>query len=187
MVVLFSNSSPRQESGSFARSFLPKADVPAAGWNGKTVALSCVSFNLELRLTHIERCAPQENLSRGSAKRHQQPLCPRGRNLVLDVAGYHCNITRDHRPPIAPDTEIHLALDHPNNLLMRMPMCGGMRTRLHFPPHDHSLIPRGRGAQSYRRYAPHGSSYKCAEARHHRHNVSLRLQGLSGSGQSKWR
>jgi hypothetical protein len=36
--------------------------------------------------------------------------------FVLDVAGDHCNITRDHRPPIVFDAKIHPTLEHPNNL-----------------------------------------------------------------------
>ena len=60
---------------------------------------------------HIRRRTPQRENLHAAARRRQRPPCPQG---VLDVAGNHCNIARDHRPLIAPDAKIHPASKHPN-------------------------------------------------------------------------
>src|SRR5262249_24425848 len=63
-------------------------------------------------------------------------------SLVLDIAGYHRDVTGNHRPALSPDTKIHLAFEHPDNLLVRMLMCRRMCARLHFPPDDHFMASR---------------------------------------------
>ena len=61
---------------------------------------------------------------------------------MLDIARYHRDIAGDHRPTLSPYTEIQLASEHPNNLLVRMLMSRGMCARFHFPPHDHFMASR---------------------------------------------
>src|SRR5262249_48096274 len=66
--------------------------------------------------------------------------------FVPGPAGNDCDIARDHRTPLVAHAEIHLALEHPNDLLVRVLMRAGMRARLDFPPHDHSMLARKNAA-----------------------------------------
>ena len=84
---------------------------------------------------HIRRRTPSEKIYTRRREDVNDLRVLREESFVLDVAGNHCNIARDHRPPIAPDAKIHPASKHPNNLLVRM------LTRS-FPG-----SPQGRGAQ----------------------------------------
>jgi hypothetical protein len=61
-------------------------------------------------------------------------------SFVLDVTGYHRNVARDHGSPIVPDAEVHFALEHPNDLLVRMLMSSRMGAGFRFPPRDHPLL-----------------------------------------------
>jgi hypothetical protein len=72
--------------------------------------------------------------------------------------------TIDHRPPIAPYAKIHPALEHPNDLLVRMLMRSGMCACVHFPPHDHSLFPGKDTPFNFIDDALPRQSRKCAEA-----------------------
>src|SRR5262245_37124072 len=95
--------------------------------------------------------------------------------FVLGVAGNNCNIARDHRTPRVADAEIHLALEHPNDLLVRMLMRAGMRARLDFPPHDHSMLSRKNAALNSVSDTLPRQFLKRAEPRHHGHDGFLPL------------
>src|SRR5262249_15881161 len=74
--------------------------------------------------------------------------------------------------PLAADAEIHLALEHPDDLLVRMPVRTGVRARLDFPPHDHSMLSRNDAALDFIGDALPRQFRKRAEPGHHRHHVS---------------
>jgi hypothetical protein len=95
--------------------------------------------------------------------------------FVLDVAGYHGNVTGDHRPLFVPDAEIHLALEHPNNLLVRMLMSSRMGACFHFPPDDHSLLASENTAFDFIGDTLPRQFRKCAEARYNRHPASAHM------------
>jgi hypothetical protein len=61
---------------------------------------------------------------------------------VLDPAGDYRHIARFHCLLLVADTKVHRAFDHPNDLLMRMLVSGGMRARLHAPI-NHCSLPAG--------------------------------------------
>jgi hypothetical protein len=73
---------------------------------------------------------------------------------------------------IVADAEIHLALKHPNNLLMWMVMGRGVRARFHFPPHNHSLPSREDTALDFVSDALPRQLFK-SKARYNRHRLSL--------------
>src|SRR5467141_2829608 len=60
--------------------------------------------------------------------------------LVLDAARDHAEVTRPARALLVAETELHLPLGHPEELLVRVLMGGGMDARLHRPPHDHLFV-----------------------------------------------
>lgn len=93
-------------------------------------------------------------------------------SFVFDITGDHGNIPRDHRPPIVSDAKIHSALQHPNNLFVRMHMRGSMCACLHFPPHDHFLFTRNDTPLNCIVDALPWESHKLAEAGHYRHDIS---------------
>src|SRR5262245_34078681 len=98
------------------------------------------------------------------------------KTFVLCVAGNNCNVAPDHRTPLVADAEVHLALEHPNDLLMRMLMRRGMRARLDFPPHDHSMLPRKNAALDLVIDTLPRQCLERAKPRHQRHDVfSIRL------------
>src|SRR5262249_18416407 len=89
-----------------------------------------------LRRTHIRRRTPSEKIfTRGGEDAHDLGVLGK-KPFVLDVAGNNGNIAPDHRTPLVAEAKIHLALEHPNDLLVRMLMRTSMRPRLDFPPHD---------------------------------------------------
>src|SRR5262245_23350849 len=93
-----------------------------------------------LRRTHIRRRTPSEKIfTRWREDVHDLGVFGE-KTFVLDVAGNNGNIAPDHRTPLVAEAEIHLALEHPNDLLVRMMMRTSMRPRLYFPSHDHSLL-----------------------------------------------
>jgi len=74
--------------------------------------------------------------------------------------------------------KIHLALEHPDDLLVRMPMRTGMRPRLDFPPHDHSMLARKNAALDFVSDTLPRQLLERAEPRHQRHDVpSVALPG----------
>jgi hypothetical protein len=111
--------------------------------NAKRVIVSRVSFvqyDTQLRRLHIRRRAPSEEIFTRRREDVNDLRILGEETFVLDVAGNHCNIARNHRSPITPNAKIHPTLEHPNNLLVRVPVRSGMCARLHFPPDDHSLL-----------------------------------------------
>src|SRR5947209_4785567 len=123
------------------------------------------------RRTHIRRRTPGEKIfTRWREDVHDLGVFGE-KTFVLDVAGNNCNIAPDHRTPLAADAEIHLALEHPNDLLVRMLMRTGMRARLDFPPHDHSMLPRKDATLNFISDTLPRQFRKRAEPGHHRHDV----------------
>src|SRR5262249_14374725 len=92
--------------------------------------------------------------------------------LVLGVAGYYSNITRDHGPSLVADAEVHFALQYPSNLLVRMLMSCGMRASFHFPPNNHPLPSREDTAFDFIGHTLPRQLRKCAKTRHNRHDHS---------------
>src|SRR5262249_21248411 len=92
------------------------------------------------------------------------------KTFVLDVAGDHCNIPRGHRSPLTADAEIHPALEHPNDLFVRMLMCGSMCARLELPPHDHAMLPSKDAALDLVIDTLPRQSVERAKAGHYRHD-----------------
>src|SRR5215470_16673704 len=98
---------------------------------------------------HIRRRSPSEKiLARWREDVHDLGVFGE-KTFVLDVAGNNCDIPREHRTPLVADAEVHLALEHPNDLLVRMLMRTSLRARLDFPPHDHSLLARKNAALDF--------------------------------------
>src|SRR5262245_1760254 len=126
-----------------------------------------------LRRTHIRRRTPGEKIF----PRRREDVYNLGvfgeKTFVLGVAGNNCNIARGHRTPLLADAEIHRALEHSNDLLVRMPMRTGVRARLDFPPHDHSMLPRKNASLNFVGDALPRQFLKRAEPRHHGHDGFL--------------
>src|ERR1700719_1139620 len=93
-----------------------------------------------LLYTHVRGCSPsQEVLTR--RREDVDYLCIFGKEtFVLCVARNNCYIARTHRVLLVSDPKIHPSLEHPDNLLVRVPMRSGTCARLDLPPHDHSLV-----------------------------------------------
>src|SRR6202035_1166315 len=142
-------------------------------------------FNMSagLRRTHIRRRAPGEEIFTRRREDVNDLRVLGEETFVVDVARNHSNIARDHRSLIVPDAKIHPPLEHPNNLLVRMLVRRGMCARLHFPPHDHSLLAGNDTPLNFISDALPLQSCKLAEARHHRHDVPsvCRVDNYSGA------
>ena len=142
----------------------------ATEWNGKTVTRFRSPSLTLTRRAHVGRhIACEKILARRRKDINDLGILWKD-SFVLGVAGYHRNVARDHRLSVISDAEIHLALEHPNDLLMRMPMSGGVRTCFHFPPYNHSLLPCQDTALDFVGYTLPRQLRKCAEARHNRHD-----------------
>jgi hypothetical protein len=61
---------------------------------------------------------------------------------VLDAGGDHRRVAGAHAAALVADAEIHLALEHTYDLLVRMLVGGRVRAGLDFPPHHHALFAR---------------------------------------------
>src|SRR5262245_19138681 len=119
----------------------------------------------------------RENLHAGREDVHDLGVFGE-KTFVLDVAGNNRNIAPDHRTPFVADAEIHLALEHPNDLLVRMPMRAGVRARLDSPPHDHSMLARNNAVLNFVSDALPRQFLERPEPRHQRHDVpSVALPG----------
>src|SRR5271155_1388392 len=123
--------------------------------------------------THIRWCTPSEEICARRCKDINNLRVLGEKTFMLDVAGNHCNIARYHRSLIAPNSKIHPALKHPNNLLVRMLMRSSTCAGLKFPPNDHSLIPRNDAPLNFVVDTLPRQSRKRAEARHHWHENCL--------------
>src|SRR5262249_5190917 len=60
--------------------------------------------------------------------------------LVLDAARNDAEIARPARATLGAQSKVHAARDHPEHLLVRMAMSGGVGAGLHRPPHDHLVV-----------------------------------------------
>src|SRR5438270_10532531 len=60
--------------------------------------------------------------------------------LVLDAAGDDAEIAGSARAALATEAEIHSSGDHPEHLLVRVAVGGGVGARLHRPPDDHFFL-----------------------------------------------
>jgi hypothetical protein len=101
-------------------------------------------------------------------------------SFVLNVTGYHRNVARDHGSPIVPDPEVHFAIEHPNDLLMRMPMSSRMGAGFHFPPYNHSLLPCEETAFDFVGHTLPRQLRECAKARCQAYGPSLRPHRRGG-------
>src|SRR6516165_6675852 len=123
-----------------------------------------------LRRTHIRRRAPGEKIF----PRRREDVHDLGvfgeKTFVLGAAGNDCDIARVHRTLLVADAEIHLALEHPNDLLVRMLMRARMRARLDFPPHDHSMLAGKNAALDFVIDALPRQLLERAEPRHRGHD-----------------
>src|SRR6266478_5635572 len=61
--------------------------------------------------------------------------------FVLDAAGDDAEIAGSARAVLAAEAEVHSSRDHPEHLLVRVAVGGGVGARLHRPPDDHFLLP----------------------------------------------
>src|SRR5262249_44701467 len=144
-----------------------------------------------LRRTHIRRRTPGEKIfTRWREDVHDLGVFGE-KTFVLGIAGNNCNIAPDHRTPFVADAEIHFALEHPNDLLVRMLMRTSVRARLDFPPHDHSVLARKNAALNFVIDTLPRQFLERAEPRHQRHdvpsvafaqNIIAALDGLASSG-----
>src|SRR5215471_5158739 len=129
-----------------------------------------------LRRTHIRRRTPSEKIF----PRWREDVHDLGvfgeKAFVLGAAGNDCDIARDHRTPLVAHAEIHLALEHPNDLLVRVLMRAGMRARLDFPPHDHSMLARKNAALDFVIDTLPRQLLERAEPRHRGHDRVLPLR-----------
>jgi hypothetical protein len=55
------------------------------------------------------------------------------KGCVLDSSGYYRDIARLNCSLLSTDTQSYCAFDHPNKLLMRMPVTSDVRASLHSP------------------------------------------------------
>src|SRR5262245_66569523 len=109
------------------------AGGPKQGPSKAAVAAARVA----LRRTHIRRRTPSEKIfTRWREDVHDLGVFGE-KTFVLDVAGNNGNIAPDHRTPLVAEAEIHLAIEHPNDLLVRMMIESRMRTSHDFPHHYH--------------------------------------------------
>jgi len=60
--------------------------------------------------------------------------------FVLDAARNQAQVAGTTDPLVAAEAKLHLALEHPEDLLVRMLVSGRVRACLHRPPHDHFLV-----------------------------------------------
>src|SRR3954465_901485 len=62
--------------------------------------------------------------------------------LMLDAAGDDRDVTRTHAAFLVSDAKFHGALEHPDDLLVRMFVRGGVGAGFHAPIHQHALLAR---------------------------------------------
>src|SRR5467141_2325739 len=60
--------------------------------------------------------------------------------LVLDAARDDAEVAGRARALLVAEPEVHASRDHPEDLLVRMPVSGRVSPRLHRPPYDHALV-----------------------------------------------
>src|SRR5437879_3496694 len=94
-----------------------------------------------LRLLHIRRRAGtgEEVLARRREDVDDLRVFDKP-GLVLDAAGDDAKIAGSARAALAAEAEVHSSRDHPEHLLVRVAVGGGVGARLHRPPDDHFLL-----------------------------------------------
>src|SRR5512132_3579915 len=79
------------------------------------------------------------------------------------------------------EAEVHPAGDHPEDLLVRVPVAGGVRARLHRPPHEHLLVAAEDAARDLVADLLLGQLFEHGESLGHRHDANLLLGGCAAT------